>query len=86
MYKTTVEYIPAGLLLNATSEGVNHPDVALPGQPVQDGRVALMTVTLLQEPQTAESPSSASAAARPWSLALGEALAVSVPLAVSLVA
>lgn len=85
VYKTTVEYIPAGVLLNATSEGINHPDVALPGQPVQDGRVALMTVTLLQEPSTAQSTSSASTA-RPWSLALVAALTVSISVAVSLLA
>lgn len=46
-YNTTVTWIPAGLLLNATSEGINHPDVALPGQPTQDGRVAVLTVTQL---------------------------------------
>lgn len=47
VYQTTVEYIPAGVLLNATSEGINHPTVALPGQPTQDGRVALLTVRQL---------------------------------------
>lgn len=36
------------MLLNATSEGVNHPSVALPGQPTQDGRVALLTVRQLK--------------------------------------
>ena len=50
VWSTKVEYIPAGVLLNATSEGINHPQIALPGQPVQDGRVALLTVTLLEEP------------------------------------
>lgn len=43
-YETTVEYIPAGVLLNDTSDGINHPYVALPGQNAQDGRVALLTV------------------------------------------
>ncbi|CAO1629709.1 unnamed protein product [Sympodiomycopsis kandeliae] len=46
-YNTTVVWVPAGLLLNATSDGVNHPDVALPGQPAQDGMVAVLTVTQL---------------------------------------
>lgn len=46
-YNTTVVWVPAGLLLNATSEGVNHPDVALQGQPAQDGRVAVLTITQL---------------------------------------
>lgn len=47
-FNTTVTMIPAGLLLNATTEGVNHGDsVALPGQPSQDGRVAVFTVTQL---------------------------------------
>ncbi|ETS61430.1 hypothetical protein PaG_04462 [Moesziomyces aphidis] len=51
-WETRVEWIEAGVLLNATSEGVNHPDVALPGQPVQDGRVALLTVKQMQQPST----------------------------------
>ena len=59
VFATTVEYVEAGVLLNATSENVNHPDVALPGQPVQDGRVAVLTVRQLQsgdpEPLTAAS-------------------------------
>ncbi|PWN23947.1 hypothetical protein BCV69DRAFT_233575, partial [Microstroma glucosiphilum] len=46
-YNTTVIWVPAGLLLNATSDGVNHPNVALPGQPAQDGRVAVLTITQL---------------------------------------
>ncbi|KAE8223978.1 hypothetical protein CF319_g3063 [Tilletia indica] len=51
-FNTTVEWIPAGVLLNATSEGINHPDVALPGQPSQDGRVALLTITQLATPDS----------------------------------
>lgn len=51
-WSTKVEYVPAGVLLNATSVGVNHPEVALPGQPVQDGRVAVLTVTQLSQPNT----------------------------------
>ncbi|KAK0526299.1 hypothetical protein OC835_005332 [Tilletia horrida] len=51
-FNTTVEWIPAGVLLNATSEGINHPDVALPGQPSQDGRVALLTITQLASPDS----------------------------------
>ncbi|UZJ53872.1 hypothetical protein CBS101457_003192 [Exobasidium rhododendri] len=47
VYQTTVEYVAAGILLNATSVGVNHPDVALTGQPAQDGRVAVLTVRQL---------------------------------------
>jgi hypothetical protein len=47
VYKSTVEYLPAGVLLNATSDGVNHPDSALAGQPVQDGRVAVLTIRQL---------------------------------------
>ncbi|CEH16401.1 hypothetical protein CBOM_06252 [Ceraceosorus bombacis] len=43
-YRATVEYIPAGVLLNDTTEGINHPDVAPPGGNAQDGRVALLTV------------------------------------------
>jgi hypothetical protein len=48
VYQTTVEWIEAGVLLNATSDGINHPSVALPGQPTQDGRVALLTVRQLK--------------------------------------
>lgn len=44
-YSTTVEWVEAGILLNATSENINHPDVALEGQPAQDGRVAVLNVT-----------------------------------------
>ncbi|SPO41107.1 uncharacterized protein PSFLO_06589 [Pseudozyma flocculosa] len=47
VFRTTVEYVDAGVLLNATSDKINHPDVALPGQPVQDGRVAVLTVRQL---------------------------------------
>lgn len=47
VYNTTVEWVPAGVLLNATSDGVNHPEVALPGQPAQDGRVAVLTIRQL---------------------------------------
>lgn len=47
-YNTTVIWVPAGLLLNATSEGVNHPNVAPPGQAAQDGMVAVLTVTQLE--------------------------------------
>ncbi|PWN53619.1 hypothetical protein IE53DRAFT_137400 [Violaceomyces palustris] len=62
-YNTTVEWVPAGVLLNATSDRINHPDVALPGQPVQDGRVAVLTVT-----QLASGQRSSSDASRPWSV------------------
>jgi hypothetical protein len=48
VYNTSVDWIEAGVLLNATSDGINHPSVALPGQPTQDGRVALLTVRQLQ--------------------------------------
>ena len=48
LYNTTVEWVEAGVLLNATSEGINHPSVALPGQPTQDGRVAVLTVRQLK--------------------------------------
>lgn len=48
LYNTTVDWIPAGVLLNATSEGFNHPQIALSGQPVQDGRVALLTIRQLK--------------------------------------
>jgi len=51
-FNATVDWIPAGVLLNATSEGINHPSVALPGQPSQDGRVALLTITELATPDT----------------------------------
>ncbi|KAN0064314.1 hypothetical protein ACQY0O_002505 [Thecaphora frezii] len=33
----TGEYVAGGVLLSAISDGINHPDVALPSQPVQDG-------------------------------------------------
>lgn len=48
VYNTTVEWVEAGVLLNATSDGINHPSVALEGQPSQDGRVAVLTVRQLQ--------------------------------------
>lgn len=51
VYNTTVEWFEAGTLLNATSDGINHPSVALPGQPSQDGRVALLTVRQLKSAQ-----------------------------------
>ncbi|EST08163.1 hypothetical protein PSEUBRA_002248 [Kalmanozyma brasiliensis GHG001] len=64
VWKTEVEWIEAGVLLNATSEGINHPQIALPGQPVQDGRVALLTVTQLEEPRNATSQSASGAMSR----------------------
>ncbi|PWZ01965.1 hypothetical protein BCV70DRAFT_198243 [Testicularia cyperi] len=65
VYKTTVTYIEAGVLLNATSENINHPDVALPGQPVQDGRVALLTVTKISDPSTQAAATNAAFSASP---------------------
>lgn len=44
-YNATVAWVPAGALLNATSEGINHPEVALPNATAQDGRVAVLNVT-----------------------------------------
>lgn len=58
-WRTTAEYVPAGVLLNATSENINHPEVALPGQPVQDGRVAVLTVTQLEAPSSDRAASGA---------------------------
>ena len=58
-YNTTVIWVPAGLLLNATSEGINHPSVALPGQPAQDGRVAVLTITQLAGSNTLAEESAA---------------------------
>ncbi|PWN90016.1 hypothetical protein FA10DRAFT_102396 [Acaromyces ingoldii] len=46
-YNTTVEWVPAGVLLNATTDGINHPQIALEGQPAQDGRIAVLTVKQL---------------------------------------
>lgn len=82
VYHTEVEWIPAGVLLNATSDGINHPEVALPGQPVQDGRVALLTVTLLSEPGTTSNAATTTATlARRESLLFGVALALLIPSA-----
>ncbi|SJX65241.1 uncharacterized protein SRS1_16066 [Sporisorium reilianum f. sp. reilianum] len=64
VWSTKLEWIPAGVLLNATSQGINHPQIALPGQPVQDGRVALLTVTQLQQPSNSSSQSSAASRLR----------------------
>lgn len=63
VYRTTATYIDAGILLNATSQNINHPDVALPGQPVQDGRVALLTVIKVSDPTTQSAAATNSAAA-----------------------
>jgi hypothetical protein len=73
VYKTTAKYIPAGVLLNATSENINHPEVASPGQPVQDGRVALLTVTLVSEPEQVQhsSQSTSMIASAPFVVLLG---------------
>lgn len=49
VYNTTVEWIEAGVLLNRTSDGINHPTVALPNQTTIDGRVALLTVRQLKK-------------------------------------
>ncbi|PKI84472.1 hypothetical protein MVES1_001899 [Malassezia vespertilionis] len=48
-YNASAEWIPAGRLLNATSEGINHPDVAPPNGTAIDGRVALLKVNTLQK-------------------------------------
>ncbi|KAK0552697.1 hypothetical protein OC845_001599 [Tilletia horrida] len=76
-FNTTVEWIPAGVLLNATSEGINHPDVALPGQPSQDGRVALLTITQIGSPDSSAAsprwgrrPHSSSKDRRTWATLL----------------
>lgn len=87
VYSTTVEWIPAGVLLNATSKGINHPEVALPGQPVQDGRVALLTVTLLEEPASSNTAAlglrSPVLGAGRWGLVAMMLVGGMVPLAVS---
>lgn len=63
----TVEWIEAGRLLNATSEHISHADMALPGQPMIDGRVAVLYVKTLeranmQYTQQADQSGAASAA------------------------
>lgn len=85
VWKTEVEWIEAGVLLNATSEGINHPQIALPGQPVQDGRVALLTVTQLEEPTNATSQAASSASARQSSANRAAWLAAAATLALALV-
>ena len=56
VYQTTVEYV-SGLLDNS-SDGINHADtVALNDSFAIDGLVALMTVHILQQPQSATASS-----------------------------
>ena len=43
-YNATVEWIDAGILLNATSEGINHPEIAPPNGTAVDGRIAVLYV------------------------------------------
>lgn len=57
-FNTTVEWIEAGILLNATSEKINHAnEVAVDGNPAQDGRVAVMTVRYLSGPRKVQDQS-----------------------------
>lgn len=51
-FNTTVQWIEAGILLNATSDKINHAnEVAVDGMPAQDGRVAVLTVRYLAGPR-----------------------------------
>lgn len=79
-FNTSVTFVPAGLLLNATSENINHADVvAVDGQPAQDGRVAVFTITQLDGSSSlAVSPASLNAAVWPmWcALVVGGAVAL----------
>ncbi|WFD38584.1 uncharacterized protein MJAP1_001543 [Malassezia japonica] len=43
-YSATVQWVEAGRLLNATSDGINHPEVAPPNGTAIDGRVAVLYV------------------------------------------
>lgn len=83
VWSTKLDWIPAGVLLNATSDGINHPDVALPGQPVQDGRVALLTVTQLQEPTNLTSQNAAIPSILPLSTLLIAIPFSIIPLAIT---
>lgn len=44
-YNATIKWVEAGVLLNATSKNINHPEVAVDGKPAQDGRVAVLNIT-----------------------------------------
>ncbi|WFD01557.1 hypothetical protein MOBT1_000225 [Malassezia obtusa] len=44
-FNATVRWVEAGRLLNATSENINHPEVAPPNGTAIDGRVAVLTKT-----------------------------------------
>ncbi|WFD37036.1 hypothetical protein MCUN1_003928 [Malassezia cuniculi] len=76
-YNATILWVDAGILLNASSENINHPDVALPGQPNQDGRVAVLNITTWTQAQVQNSSSAGarSAAASVLTMALMIALA-----------
>jgi len=43
-FNATVSWIDAGILMNATSQNISHPEMSLPGKPVVDGRIAVLYV------------------------------------------
>lgn len=47
-FNATVRWVEAGRLLNATSENINHPEVAPPNGTAIDGRVAVLYVHSIQ--------------------------------------
>ncbi|WFD31015.1 hypothetical protein MSPP1_002044 [Malassezia sp. CBS 17886] len=53
-YNATVAWVPAGRLLNATSKGINHPEVAPKGGTAIDGRVAVLNVTMIRSSDGAQ--------------------------------
>ena len=78
-FNASVEWIRAGRLLNATSKNISHPEIALPGRPAIDGRVAVLTVNILsRNDQTSVYVTHSSCLRSPKNFATS--LTVSIPL------
>lgn len=43
-FRATVQWIDSGILMNATSNNISHAEMAAKGQPVVDGRVAVLYI------------------------------------------
>lgn len=46
-FRATVQWIGPGILMNATSKNISHPEMAAKRQPVVDGRVAVLYIQTL---------------------------------------
>ena len=80
-FRATVQWIDSGILMNATSSNISHPEMAAKGQPVVDGRVAVLYIQTIAR-SDGEPPNAATHAIVPitalWGVLLGMMLILSM--------